>query len=1218
MSVNRLHETYFLGKEAIHISDIEKAILISVDCKTSRTDFPKLVMLYILATFLNPNRVLTLETKYVYMVDHPEAVCNDIPWGKIVHNFLFESLYTSAMLYKKTKTHTYLNGCAFALQIWAFEHVPNLLKSTGKQIFPRYLRYPNISIHHRQYYDDVLSNPIYITKLRLSNKELSETVVDEIIQEKIGNGGHSQKLENRVVVLENDNKNLSQHVEDLSNHVKILSQNVEDLSKENKALAKISECLSAQYALGLNDDNPKQESHHDKDKLECEFGRHESVDLNAKGHITKMTTKQTTMKKCRKDKFSSLVLVYCENEDLDIRSWPRSCATQIPRQDLEGMNGLSDESLQRIPKVILYGFLNMQEILKMTYEPRSLVCPYDGVFREVDETTIYKGGKTKMRSFKHDILYTEFEHAMYELSQTRREEFFIILKYSYHIQPQGFILDVENDDDLRDMFICCPSDCQNIIVYIIKSPIAPQGEDESNQMVESIRSPVPSPDSVPPVTLLTDHVNNESSDHGRRCQLQSTKLEWERERRFLSDPTDNITLINSDKGIPSKLRMERKRRFQTSDSDEDSTAPPNASPIPYSSLPRLSSGPKTDVVVSQAYERPDDNPIMHEKELEVFDPKHRGEEFSICVGDLYPSKDVFHKCLKDYEILQNFELKPIKTSSMMITARCAIDYCLWRIHASKLPVESNEITFALQIGGWKGCSLDLEVMYYKYLDTCQYNGDGNINFSKEQDLQKDGITIGDEGESKCDVSVELVSKKKRKRRDRSDIEDDAVIRLPGLGNGFTLCANNSNEKTTNEVVIKSMKSKEKEKNKLVSDSIGENTEQDGSKASKEPADDTVCERQWDESKKKSKDKKKMKSNLVSETPDVNIDRGLLETLPKEIIEKPKDIVSSQGKSKTDSAGMLLDVTDVKSKDSRKKNNKLTSDSEIPLGEKNVKSKDNKRKKNRSNSAGLCGGNTEVLDQEKMKKIDSTNEDLQTEQENAVSVEEKGSKKIKRLTSEDTKSQPDGIIVIKEVKKSKTKDSEEDIGWEQPHKGNGSLESGGHARKKRKTESGQVDSNMSQETSLIEKLDGQAKRNPEKNEKEGSATQKALSKQHNGSNEVCYFFPFGLVHGFTLLRVIRSLDAALSPKTVNAFQRVKIDEVEFVDERLQDNSYWAKVGSCIQDGADIGYGAKAQEVLGQVRGRDFRHEKTKKKRGSYRGGQIDLHSHSIKFNYSDEE
>lgn len=85
-----------------------------------------------------------------------------------------------------------------------------------------------------------------------------------------------------------------------------------------------------------------------------------------------------------------------------------------------------------------------------------------------------------------------------------------------------------------------------------------------------------------------------------------------------------------------------------------------------------------------------------------------------------------------------------------------------------------------------------------------------------------------------------------------------------------------------------------------------------------------------------------------------------------------------------------------------------------------------------------------------------------------------------------------------------------------------------------------------------------------------------------------------------------------PTAAKAFQRVKVQEVEFADPRLQNNSYWAK------DGAEMGYGAKAQEVLGQVRGKDFRHEKTKKKRGSYKGGLIDLQAHSIKFNYSDEE
>lgn len=37
---------------------------------------------------------------------------------------------------------------------------------------------------------------------------------------------------------------------------------------------------------------------------------------------------------------------------------------------------------------------------------------------------------------------------------------------------------------------------------------------------------------------------------------------------------------------------------------------------------------------------------------------------------------------------------------------------------------------------------------------------------------------------------------------------------------------------------------------------------------------------------------------------------------------------------------------------------------------------------------------------------------------------------------------------------------------------------------------------------------------------------------------------------------------------------------------------------------------------QVRGKDFRHEKTKKKRGNYRGGTITLQSHSIKFDDSE--
>ena len=46
--------------------------------------------------------------------------------------------------------------------------------------------------------------------------------------------------------------------------------------------------------------------------------------------------------------------------------------------------------------------------------------------------------------------------------------------------------------------------------------------------------------------------------------------------------------------------------------------------------------------------------------------------------------------------------------------------------------------------------------------------------------------------------------------------------------------------------------------------------------------------------------------------------------------------------------------------------------------------------------------------------------------------------------------------------------------------------------------------------------------------------------------------------------------------------------------------------------DQGYGHKASKILLQVRGKDFRHEKTKKKRGNYSGGRISLETRSIKF------
>ena len=65
------------------------------------------------------------------------------------------------------------------------------------------------------------------------------------------------------------------------------------------------------------------------------------------------------------------------------------------------------------------------------------------------------------------------------------------------------------------------------------------------------------------------------------------------------------------------------------------------------------------------------------------------------------------------------------------------------------------------------------------------------------------------------------------------------------------------------------------------------------------------------------------------------------------------------------------------------------------------------------------------------------------------------------------------------------------------------------------------------------------------------------------------------------------------------------------QAAKDNSYVGTFG-------ESGYGFGAQQILGQVRGKDFRHEKTKKKRGTYRGGIIETGAvNSFKFDSDDE-
>ncbi|KAH0830710.1 hypothetical protein J3R83DRAFT_2188 [Lanmaoa asiatica] len=79
-----------------------------------------------------------------------------------------------------------------------------------------------------------------------------------------------------------------------------------------------------------------------------------------------------------------------------------------------------------------------------------------------------------------------------------------------------------------------------------------------------------------------------------------------------------------------------------------------------------------------------------------------------------------------------------------------------------------------------------------------------------------------------------------------------------------------------------------------------------------------------------------------------------------------------------------------------------------------------------------------------------------------------------------------------------------------------------------------------------------------------------------------------------------------PKVKERFQRVKVQNL--APELVMNNGYEAR-GGAVND-----YGGRAHRDLIVTRGAGFRKEKNKKKRGSYRGGEITMENHSIRFDF----
>lgn len=230
--------------------------------------------------------------------------------------------------------------------------------------------------------------------------------------------------------------------------------------------------------------------------------------------------------------------------------------------------------------------------------------------------------------------------------------------------------------------------------------------------------------------------------------------------------------------------------------------------------------------------------------------------------------------------------------------------------------------------------------------------------------------------------------------------------------------------------------------------------------------------------------------------------------------------------------------------------------------------------------GYCSFVTSQSKSEKKDKVKDKKKDKKRgrDAEETVEIVETVSKKAKKESKKEAKNETPKI-----EDKKKKKDKKEKKGGSKDAKIKD--DQGEKKSKKAAKETKTVSENVEEKKSTKKQKKEKKEKKKKKQEDNEEPHQEAPAVLENGNEEV----DEGNEGDETQ-------EGTTPGSAAKAFQRVKADDW-LGKKGSWDNSYEGTFGAA-------GWGFKAQQVLGKVRGKDFRHEKTKKKRGSYRGGAID--------------
>ncbi|WVZ02384.1 hypothetical protein V8G54_023190, partial [Vigna mungo] len=146
-------------------------------------DVCRLYLLLGLSEFLFSNRGGKVHLGLFQLLDDLSCI-GKYNWGGVIYEYLVSSLCDAALCVGNTqkRSHCHVDGCIFALQIWAMEHVlfgQNKLAKT-KTCIPRILHWMHVRVGEAEVEKAFSSNEV-ITEVYVSKEEMYIEIVKEAI-----------------------------------------------------------------------------------------------------------------------------------------------------------------------------------------------------------------------------------------------------------------------------------------------------------------------------------------------------------------------------------------------------------------------------------------------------------------------------------------------------------------------------------------------------------------------------------------------------------------------------------------------------------------------------------------------------------------------------------------------------------------------------------------------------------------------------------------------------------------------------------------------------------------------------------------------------------------------------------------------------------------------------------------------------------------------------